>query len=81
MRHLQTSRHAGKMVDIRGTGLFIGVQLDTPDATAVLHRSIELGLIVNLTQKNVLRICPALTVTDAQLQQGMELLDQALDKL
>jgi 4-aminobutyrate aminotransferase-like enzyme len=46
-----------------------------------LQRSIELGLIINLTQKNVLRICPALTISEAQLQQGMELLDQAMDKL
>ncbi len=81
VRHLQSSRHASKIVDIRGRGLFIGVQLDMPDATAVLQRSIELGLIINLTQKNVLRICPALTISEAQLQQGMELLDRAMDKL
>jgi acetylornithine/N-succinyldiaminopimelate aminotransferase len=78
---LQSSRNASKIADIRGRGLFIGVQLGVPDATPLLHRCLEMGLVVNVTQKNVLRICPALTITEGQLQQGLELLDKALDKM
>ncbi len=81
VRILQTCRNAAKIVDIRGRGLFIGVQLDAADATPVLHRCLDAGLIINLTQKNVIRICPALTISDAQLEQGLKIFDQALDAL
>ncbi len=80
-RFMQSSRHASKMADIRGRGMFIGVQLNTPDATALLRRCLELGLVINVTQKNVIRICPALTISTAQLQQGLELLDKALENI
>ncbi len=81
VRFMQSSRHASKIADIRGRGLFIGVELNIADATAVLHRCLELGLVINVTQKNVIRICPALTISDAQLQQGLELLEKALGSI
>lgn len=81
LRFMQSSRHASKIGDIRGRGLFIGVELDIADATAILRRCLELGVVINVTQKNVIRICPALTISDAQLQQGLELLDKALETI
>jgi len=77
--------------DIRGVGLMLGVDLvrdrDTrePDerfGTAVTERCMELGLNVNIVKfpglGSVLRIAPPLTISAADLDLGIEILDQAL---
>src|SRR5690606_35304944 len=54
---------------VRGKGLFIGVELDVnaggwfKSATDVVNRCLERGLRINGTQNTVLRIAPALVVT------------------
>ncbi len=69
---------------VRGKGLFIGVELDVnaggwfKSATDVVNRCLERGLLINGTQNTVLRIAPALVVTREQLDEGFDLLEQVL---
>ena len=67
-----------RIKSIRGTGMFLGVELALPDAVPVVRHALEHGLIINVTQKNVLRICPSLVITPHQVQQALELLEQAI---
>jgi 4-aminobutyrate aminotransferase len=71
----------GVVVDVRGVGLMIGVELrDKAAAEAVQHRCLDEGLIV-LTcgpSENVLRLVPPLTLTDAELEHGLAILTAAL---
>jgi 4-aminobutyrate aminotransferase len=71
----------GAVVDVRGVGLMIGVELhDKAAALAVQHRCLAEGLIV-LTcgpSENVLRLVPPLTITDAELDHGLAILTAAL---
>ena len=77
--------------DVRGAGLMLGVELvqdrdsRVPDpvfGTAVTERCLELGLNVNIVKfpalGSVLRLAPPLTVSEPDLDLGLEILDRAL---
>lgn len=71
--------------DVRGRGLFIGVELD-PDADGawfdgagdVVNRAMERGLLINSTQGNVLRLAPPVTISREEMDRGLELLEGVL---
>ncbi|HNQ35978.1 MAG TPA: aminotransferase class III-fold pyridoxal phosphate-dependent enzyme, partial [bacterium] len=65
--------------EVRGRGLMLGMELKKPGA-AVAARALELGLLINCTQGNVLRIMPPLTVTRRELDLGLKILKQALEE-
>jgi acetylornithine aminotransferase len=52
------------VVDIRGMGLMIGIELDRPCGDLV-KRSLEAGLLINVTADRVIRLLPPLVFTDA----------------
>lgn len=61
------------IVDIRGEGLMIGIQLDRPCGELV-NLAREAGLLINVTQDSVIRLLPALTYTDADSRQLVDIL-------
>ncbi len=61
----------------RGLGLMIGLELDVAGAP-IVQRCMEQGLLVNCTQQTVIRLLPALTLSDEELQQGCDLLVKVL---
>jgi len=61
------------VLEVRVCGLMIGVEL-TIEATEIVQHCLERGLLVNCTQGNVIRLLPAMTLTDEQLQEGCEIL-------
>ena len=73
--------HAPKVVDVRGVGAMIGVELvDKATAEAVQAQCLHDGVIV-LTcgpEGNVLRLIPPLTMTDDELDHGLAALGKAL---
>ncbi|HTJ97635.1 MAG TPA: aminotransferase class III-fold pyridoxal phosphate-dependent enzyme, partial [Rhodocyclaceae bacterium] len=56
------------IVDIRGEGLMIGIQLNRPCGELV-KQALEAGLLINVTAESVIRLLPALTYTDADSKQ------------
>ena len=77
--------------DVRGRGLLLGVEIvadrvsrkPAPETgTAISRRCFELGLSMNIVQLpamgGVFRIAPPLTVTDAELDLGLDMLDRAI---
>jgi 4-aminobutyrate aminotransferase len=81
------SRHPG-VLEVRGEGLMQGVELAHPDGspdpagtTAVLESARRLGLLVGKggLYNNALRIAPPLTVTPAEIQDGLGMLEAAFD--
>lgn len=64
--------------EVRGKGLMIGVKLGVADASGIAERCREDGLLINCTQKNVLRIMPPVTVTKENIDMAMEKLSKAL---
>ncbi len=51
------------VVDIRGLGLLIGIELDRPCAELV-HRALERRLLINVTAERVVRLLPPLIMSD-----------------
>jgi predicted acetylornithine/succinylornithine family transaminase len=62
---------------VRGAGLMWGLDLDRP-ALPVVERALELGLLVNRTADTVVRLLPAYVITTAEIDEALDLLDQAL---
>lgn len=63
--------------EVRQAGLMIGIELEFAGAP-VVARCLEAGLLINCTQSNVIRILPAMNVSTEQVDQGMEILRDAI---
>jgi len=63
--------------ELRICGLMIGLELNV-DGTPVVERCLERGLLVNCTQQTVIRLLPAMTLTDKQLDEGCDILADVL---
>jgi acetylornithine/N-succinyldiaminopimelate aminotransferase len=74
LRALATKHSA--VVDLRGAGLMWGLELNM-DATSVHEAAIRQGLLVNRTAGKVIRLLPPLTITEAELDRAMGMLDAA----
>jgi acetylornithine/N-succinyldiaminopimelate aminotransferase len=56
------------VVDVRGKGLMIGIELDRPCGELV-KRALEQGLLINVTAERVVRLLPPLILSDAEADQ------------
>jgi predicted acetylornithine/succinylornithine family transaminase len=65
--------------DVRGKGLLIGVELDTPCADIVKEALVK-GYIINCTVGNVIRLAPPLIVTEEETDGLVDVLDKILEK-
>ena len=65
------------VVATRGRGLMLGADLDRP-AGPVAATALELGLVVGTAGERTLRFVPPLTITAAELDQGLSLLGEVL---
>jgi acetylornithine aminotransferase len=64
--------------EIRGRGAMLGIVLTADFGAEVVAAARELGLITNSPLPNVLRIVPPLTISDTELEMGIEILKQAV---
>jgi len=65
------------VVQIRGEGLMIGIELAQPCGD-IVETALEQGLLVNVTAENVIRLLPALVMQQAQAQQLVEGLSRVI---
>ncbi|MBF0478188.1 MAG: aspartate aminotransferase family protein [Candidatus Omnitrophica bacterium] len=65
------------IVDVRGLGLMLGMELNIEGAP-IVKACLDQGLIINCTQGKVLRIMPALNVTERQAKKALYILDKVL---
>lgn len=71
------AKQYGFIKEIRGKGLMIGVQLAMPGA-AIVAKCLERGLNVNCTHDTVLRMLPAMNITKAEVDKGLDILGSVL---
>jgi acetylornithine/succinyldiaminopimelate/putrescine aminotransferase len=62
---------------IRIRGAMIGIELSV-DGAPIVDRCLQRRLLINCTHGHVLRLLPALNLTDEQLQEGCDIFDEAL---
>ncbi len=63
--------------EIRGRGFMIGIEL-TVDGRPIVEACRAQRLLINCTQKTVLRLLPAMTITRAQLNHALSILERVL---
>lgn len=63
--------------ELRVCGLMIGLELTLPGAP-IVQACLDNGLLINCTQGNVIRLLPAMTLTDEELESGCEILVTSL---
>ena len=80
LRELQQRHDA--VIDVRGLGLAMGVELSSPDAAErVLYDCLSNGLSFKVSGGTVLTLTPPLTITDEQMANALAILDKALGRL
>lgn len=70
---------SGLVEGCRGQGLLIGIALTHPVAAAVVAAAQEHGLIVNAANESTIRIAPALTIGDVEIDEFADLFARALN--
>jgi acetylornithine/N-succinyldiaminopimelate aminotransferase len=71
----------GHLVDVRGVGLLVGLELDDAGFTRrIAERSFAHGLILNWTlhRDRVIRLAPPLVIGEAEIERGLALLARAI---
>jgi acetylornithine/N-succinyldiaminopimelate aminotransferase len=81
VERLNELKEHNKVIEtVKGKGLMIGVKLGVEDASPVAKECMEQGLLINCTQKNVLRIMPPITVTKKDIDVAIGKISKALEK-
>lgn len=65
------------VVEVRGAGLMIGIELDRPCAELV-RRALEQGLLINVTADSVVRLLPPLVMGQGEATQLIEMLGKLI---
>ena len=68
------------VASLRGLGMMIGIVLDR-DGAEVVKQAQELGLLINCTAGNIIRLLPPLVVTHEECDRAVEILDRCLAQL
>jgi len=72
------SRH-GAVVDVRGVGLMVGLELDSAERAKFVQKAmLEKKIIINRTHETVLRFLPPYVVTKKQVEVVVKALDEIL---
>jgi 4-aminobutyrate aminotransferase-like enzyme len=70
------SRH-DSVVDVRGLGLLLGMELNI-DGLPLVQACLEKGFVINCVQGNTLRFVPPLIVQKAEIDRLIHCLDEIL---
>ncbi|KAH6679853.1 pyridoxal phosphate-dependent transferase [Plectosphaerella plurivora] len=66
------------VTEVRGRGLILGLQL-TEDPSPIVKAARERGLLVITAGTNTLRFVPPLTITEAEIHEGVDVLEAAIE--
>ena len=75
---LAALRAGGRVAEVRGRGMLIGVVLKGVDAGEVVVQARQGGLLVNSIGDSVVRLAPALTLSEAEADEGVSRLAAAI---
>ncbi len=73
----ELARHCPLVREVRVLGLMIGIELHVP-GSPIVQACLDRGLLINCTHDVVLRLLPAMTLTEAELDQGCDILEEVL---
>ena len=65
------------ITDVRARGVMVGIQLSIEGAP-IVKACLEKGLLINCTHQTVIRLLPAMNLSDAEFEEGCSILEEAL---
>ncbi|HEX2987207.1 MAG TPA: aspartate aminotransferase family protein [Chloroflexota bacterium] len=71
------ARHP-EIADVRGRGLLAAIEFSEQKTADILARSLERGLLLNAVSPTIIRLFPALTITEGEIDEAMGILESAL---
>jgi acetylornithine/N-succinyldiaminopimelate aminotransferase len=74
------ARKHASVKEVRGFGLMLGMELTIPGKQVVLD-ALAAGLLINCTHETILRFLPAYTITEAEIDRAVKILDKLLAKV
>jgi len=82
-RLTEFGQKTGLITNVRGKGLFIGIELDLEacpfdKAGDVMAHCLEHGLLIGAAQNHVLRLAPPMIVNEDEMDRGLTLLENVL---
>ncbi|HEU18398.1 MAG TPA: acetylornithine transaminase [Deltaproteobacteria bacterium] len=75
LKHLKEDHDI--IVDVRGRGLIVGIELSIAGDT-IVERAMEKGVLINCTNGNILRFVPPLIITRDDVDMVVEVLDEVM---
>ena len=79
--HAWQREFPGTIIDIRGKGLLIAIQLSDENKTAKIQKEcLDTGLLINVTHGNIIRLFPALTITEEEMKNSLTILKKSIEK-
>jgi len=69
------------VTDVRGKGLLAAMEFEGDICGQLLTNANEAGVLLNAVKPNTVRFMPPLTVTQEEIDQGVERLEQALGRI
>jgi predicted acetylornithine/succinylornithine family transaminase len=66
--------------ELRIRGLMIGIELNVP-AGAAVQKAMQRGVLLNVTHDTVVRLLPAMNITEEQVDQGCEAIAEVLREI
>lgn len=74
-----SQKQSNKIVDVRGIGLMVGIEFETKQRRdTVLVQAFKKGLLLLPAGQKAMRIIPPLIIKDEEIQEGLELIEEAL---
>lgn len=76
------TQHGTMIKDIRGMGLIIGIEFyDSSLASRIFDVCLKNGLIVNVTNGNIVRFLPPLVISENELNKGIDIFENVLQHI
>ncbi len=67
--------------EVRGMGLLVGLEMKDNRSAAVVRECLDNGLFLNAVRPSTIRFMPPLTVSNAEIDQAVRILDAALARV
>jgi acetylornithine/N-succinyldiaminopimelate aminotransferase len=70
------------IADVRGRGLLIALEFNDQEiASRIYKQSLSEGLLLNFIHGTIFRIFPALTITQEEIEEGLNILQQVIESV
>ena len=77
-RLLGLKAHHPDIKDVRGRGLLAAIEFEEDKTAAVLNRCLERGVLINNVAPNIIRLAPALTITEGEIDEALDAIEASL---